>query len=314
MLPSSSCALSLKPSVAYLVLNFCALWKKQTTLSSFAYAGIPYQVLGDSSGALALTSACRRSPIARSGCGSAASFASTSVSPSPFSAPVARLAFALVSWTYSFMAARSSSVNIRVAPPVAAALLDGFCALFLTAFMVNSFPTGSFDTELLRVFRVQPLPAFELHGLRAHDAAERGSAEKMIQNVEAKVPSGSAHCNVLAGDVGPQRQARTTAERLELPSDVEAAPVIFEQLGRLSAGHLRLGDAQRRRAYRGELHCGSGGAEVGIGVERRPFPQACRVRQRLPDLLRWMAQLAHEDQCPVVAVLADLGTGGTRLV
>ena len=30
-LPSSSFAASLKPSVAYLVLNFCALWKKQTT-------------------------------------------------------------------------------------------------------------------------------------------------------------------------------------------------------------------------------------------------------------------------------------------
>src|SRR6266571_3816033 len=41
--PSSRFALSLKPSVAYLVLNFCAVWKKQTTLSSLAYAGIPYQ-------------------------------------------------------------------------------------------------------------------------------------------------------------------------------------------------------------------------------------------------------------------------------
>jgi hypothetical protein len=29
--PSSSFALSLKPRVAYLALNFCALWKKQTT-------------------------------------------------------------------------------------------------------------------------------------------------------------------------------------------------------------------------------------------------------------------------------------------
>ena len=43
MAPSSRFALSLKPSVAYLVLNFCALWKKQTTLPSLAYAGIPYQ-------------------------------------------------------------------------------------------------------------------------------------------------------------------------------------------------------------------------------------------------------------------------------
>src|SRR5213079_1452884 len=52
--PSSSFALSLKPNVAYLVLNFCALWKKQTTLPSLAYAGIPYQSLGERAGALAL--------------------------------------------------------------------------------------------------------------------------------------------------------------------------------------------------------------------------------------------------------------------
>ncbi len=32
MSPSSSAALSLKPSVEYLVLNLCALWKKQTTI------------------------------------------------------------------------------------------------------------------------------------------------------------------------------------------------------------------------------------------------------------------------------------------
>src|SRR4051812_11557497 len=48
--PSSSFALSLNPSVAYLDLNLSAHLKKQTTLSSFAYAGIPYQVLGESSG------------------------------------------------------------------------------------------------------------------------------------------------------------------------------------------------------------------------------------------------------------------------
>src|SRR3712207_7687863 len=40
MAPSSRFASSLKPSVAYLELNFCAAWKKQTTLPSLAYAGI----------------------------------------------------------------------------------------------------------------------------------------------------------------------------------------------------------------------------------------------------------------------------------
>src|SRR3972149_6643458 len=47
MAPSSRFASSLKPNVAYLDLNFCALWKKQTTLPSLAYAGIPYQVFGE---------------------------------------------------------------------------------------------------------------------------------------------------------------------------------------------------------------------------------------------------------------------------
>src|SRR6202163_3392997 len=82
MAPSSRFALSLKPSVAYLVLNFCPLWKKQTTLPSLAYAGIPYQVLGERAGALALMMAWIRSAMARSGSGMAAIFASTSLSPS----------------------------------------------------------------------------------------------------------------------------------------------------------------------------------------------------------------------------------------
>jgi hypothetical protein len=54
MSPSSRFAACWKPKVAYLALNFCPLWKKQTTLPSLAYAGIPYQVLGARVGALAL--------------------------------------------------------------------------------------------------------------------------------------------------------------------------------------------------------------------------------------------------------------------
>ena len=69
--------MSLKPNVAYLALNFCALWKKQTTLPSLAYAGIPYQVFGERPGALALMMAWSRSAMARSGSGMAAIFAST---------------------------------------------------------------------------------------------------------------------------------------------------------------------------------------------------------------------------------------------
>src|SRR5512132_3327740 len=57
MLPSSRFAASSKPNVAYLEPNFSALLKKQTTLPSLAYAGIPYQVFGERPGALALTRA-----------------------------------------------------------------------------------------------------------------------------------------------------------------------------------------------------------------------------------------------------------------
>src|SRR5438105_10598111 len=85
MVPWSRCALSLKPKVEYLVLNFCALWKKQMTLPSLAYAGIPYQSLGARAGALALMIAWSRSPRARSGPGIAAIFASTALSPSALS-------------------------------------------------------------------------------------------------------------------------------------------------------------------------------------------------------------------------------------
>src|SRR5207245_1922304 len=51
MLPSSRFALSLKPSVAYLVLNFCPLWKKQTPLPSLAYAHLQYQSIAARPGA-----------------------------------------------------------------------------------------------------------------------------------------------------------------------------------------------------------------------------------------------------------------------
>jgi hypothetical protein len=80
MAPSSRSAWCMKPNVAYLVLNFCALWKKQTTLPSLAYAGIPYQSLGERAGALALMIAWSRSPRTRSASGILAIVASTALS------------------------------------------------------------------------------------------------------------------------------------------------------------------------------------------------------------------------------------------
>src|ERR687889_215373 len=105
MAPSSRFALSLKLNVAYLVSNFCALWKKQTTLPPLAYAGIPYQVFGERSGAAALTISWSRSAMARSGSCISAIFASTARSPSAFCAS------AFCSLARSFIAARSSAVN-----------------------------------------------------------------------------------------------------------------------------------------------------------------------------------------------------------
>src|SRR5260370_29108798 len=64
ILPSSRRAASLKPSVAYLVLNLGALWKKQTILPSLAYPGMPYPVFGDRTRAPALMSTCGRLAIA----------------------------------------------------------------------------------------------------------------------------------------------------------------------------------------------------------------------------------------------------------
>src|SRR5437870_3642153 len=124
--PSSRFALSLKPNVAYLALNLCAPWKKQTTLPSLAYAGIPYQVLDERVGAFALTRAWIRSAMARSGFGIPAIFASTSFSPSACFACAPR-ASAFSSRTRSFIAARSSSVNPLAGLPVFVACLAIFC-------------------------------------------------------------------------------------------------------------------------------------------------------------------------------------------
>src|SRR6266851_1627998 len=127
MAPSSRFALSLKPNVAYLVLNFCAAWKKQTTLPSLAYAGIPYQSLGERAGALALMIAWSRLPMARSASFISAIFASTALSPSSLSA--------FISWMRSFIAPRSSAVNPLNFLLVSVVLTADFCVPFCAGFM-----------------------------------------------------------------------------------------------------------------------------------------------------------------------------------
>src|SRR3979409_2455896 len=129
MAPSSRFAGSLKPNVAYLVLNFCALWKKQTILPSLAYAGIPYQGFGERAGALALTTAWSRFAISRSGFGISAIFASTALSPSALSAA------AFSSLTRSFIAPSSSAVNFADVCLTAVVLLADFCLAFIGGFL-----------------------------------------------------------------------------------------------------------------------------------------------------------------------------------
>src|SRR5713101_7011462 len=142
MLPSSRRAASLKPSVAYLVLNFWALWKKQTFLPSLAYAGMPYQSFGARAGALAWMTACSRLAIARSVVGSPAILASTSLSPSALSAREPRRPSTFISWTRSCIAAFSSAVNPSYLFLVAVLLAD-FCLAFTGGFLPESNLIGT---------------------------------------------------------------------------------------------------------------------------------------------------------------------------
>src|ERR1041385_538590 len=127
--PSSRFALSLNPTVAYLVLNFCALWKKQMTWpSSLAYAGIPYQVFAERAGAVSLMMAWSLLAMARSGSFIAAIAASAALSPSDLSL-VAR-ASAFSSCARAFITARSSSVNPLDSLPAAVVFLPDFWTPF----------------------------------------------------------------------------------------------------------------------------------------------------------------------------------------
>src|SRR6266481_2062432 len=95
---------------------------------------------------------------------------------------------------------------------------------------LGSRPTFSCShlPELLCVLRVQSLPATELHRLGTNDAPDGGSAEKVIQNIEANVPPGSTHRDEAAIDVGPQRQARAVTKGFEFPPHIVVTPVVLK--------------------------------------------------------------------------------------
>ena len=124
---------------------------------------------------------------------------------------------------------------------------------------------GRFNTELLGVLRVQPLPAAELYRFGANQASNRSSTEQAIQNIETNVPPGSTHGDEAVTDVGPQRQACAASQGFEFPPHIEATPVVLKHLGSVGSRDCCFGNTQCRRSHRGELHLGSNRAQAPIG-------------------------------------------------
>src|SRR5256714_13376116 len=92
-------------------------------------------------------------------------------------------------------------------------------------FMLSS--SRGLNAELLCVLRAQSLPVAELHRVGTNHAAEGGSAEQVIQHVEANVPPGSTHRDVAAVDGGPPRQGRAAPPRVQLPPHVAPTPPVL---------------------------------------------------------------------------------------
>src|ERR1700675_3329895 len=175
-------------------------------------------------------------------------------------------------------------------------------------------PVRRFNPELLGVLRIQSLPA-ELHGLGADNAADGSSAEKVIQNIETNVPSGSAHCDEAVTDVGPQRQARALTQGFEFPPHIEATPLVLKQFGSVGSRHCCFGNLRRGRSHGGEPHRGSKRTQAPIGFKGSPLAQMRRVGKRLPDFFRRVAQFSDENERPLLSVLSYLRCAGrTRCV
>src|SRR5579862_573061 len=176
-------------------------------------------------------------------------------------------------------------------------------------------PTWDLNAELLCVFGVQSLPAAEFYCFAGNDAAHGSSAEKVIQNIQANVPTGSAHGDEAAIDVVRQHQACAAAERLELPPDILATPIVLKHLGGVGSRHRCFSNERLGRSYRGELHPASGRAQARVGVEGRPLAKLRRVGKRLPDFFRRVAQVSDENERPVLSFLSYLRSAGrTRCV
>ncbi len=86
-----------------------------------------------------------------------------------------------------------------------------------------------FDTELLGVLGVQPLPAGELHRLGTDDASNRLTREEPLKDVEADVPARGAPRDEAAIDVVPQRQARAATKGFEFPRGIVVLKYSWER-------------------------------------------------------------------------------------
>src|SRR3989337_4419228 len=128
--------MSVKPRVAYRASNFFASWKKQTTFPSlFAYAGIPYQVLGKSCGAVVVTIWWTFLARARSDSGIVAILSRIAFSPAARSLFIRCSAFS--SRARSFIAAFSKSLNPLLLFAAFLVLLSFF--IFITLFFFFIF-------------------------------------------------------------------------------------------------------------------------------------------------------------------------------
>src|SRR6185312_2507255 len=166
------------------------------------------------------------------------------------------------------------------------------------------FPLRRLRAELLAVLAGESLPAVELHRLDAGNTADRVAIEQVVEYVEADVPSRGAHGHPVAIDVGPERESCAVAIGCELPSEISAAPVELEHLGRFGSLHFGFDNLGRRRSERAELHGFSRDAQVPVGIVWRPFAQLRRVGDRLPYLLGGMVKVADEHERPLLAFFA----------
>src|SRR5581483_8822220 len=118
------------------------------------------------------------------------------------------------------------------------------CSRFLDSLFLSRLrrPLGWFNPELFGIVFVQPLPAIELHYFGPSNTADRIPAEKAIQNIEADVPSGSAHCDKPAIETVPHRQARTASKGFEFPPRIRVAPAVLKHSRSVGSRHFYFGN------------------------------------------------------------------------